>query len=151
MNLIPSDHPTLHTRAPYLSNPLPELMELLRIAEEMHNFLDGTGIGVGLSATQIGLPIRLFIINYGGRRLTCLHPEIIKTDGNPIVDFEGCLSYPGQRVPVSRYPRIKVQFMNLGGNVESFYMKDMMARIYQHELDHLNGITILDRTKELDQ
>jgi peptide deformylase len=111
----------------------------------MVEFLDAD-TGVGLAAPQVGYNFRVFVIRYGGKKLVCIDPEIIKHDPTTSCGLEGCLSYPELgKVPVTRYDRIKVTYKDLDGIIHKHYMKNMMARIFQHELDHVNGITIMDK------
>lgn len=106
--------------------------------------------GVGLAANQVDLPYRLFIANPEG------NPDARESEGvfiNPVLsagrglaeDEEGCLSIPGLRAPVTRNTSIKIQAYDLDGNEISGEVTDFMARIVQHETDHLDGTLFIDR------
>jgi peptide deformylase len=95
--------------------------------------------GIGLSANQCGLPYRVFVM-HGQELIPCFNPRIVDVSQETIVLEEGCLSYPGFFVKIKRPRRIKVRFAEPNGNVVTRTFDGMTARIFQHELDHLNGI-----------
>lgn len=103
--------------------------------------------GVGLAAPQIGLPMRLFIISLSGTR------EAVKVYINPAVTpigeldavEEGCLSVPGIYTKIRRYKKCKVTATDLDGNEFTEEADGLYARVLQHENDHINGITIVNR------
>jgi peptide deformylase len=103
--------------------------------------------GVGLAAPQIGLPMRLFIISLSGTR------EAVKVYINPTVTpigeldavEEGCLSVPGIYTKIRRYKKCKVTATDLDGNEFTEEADGLYARALQHENDHINGITIVNR------
>lgn len=150
IGMVPSDHPVLHQ----VADPVPpsyftdagDQAKLVSIVGQMRVLLREQN-GVGLAAPQLGLPVRLFIIDYGGRRYTCINPEIIKWSGNTMEGEEGCLSFPGQTVIIPRDTRIKVSYIDEIGETKKHYMTDWVARIFQHEFDHLNGVTIQDHAE----
>lgn len=98
--------------------------------------------GAGMAANQLGMPIRVFVINHGGRQIVCVNPSIISHSDDKETGVEGCLSLPGVRVPKARWTRIRVRYWTLERGLKEHYMSGMQARIFQHELDHLNGILI---------
>ncbi|MDH4239269.1 MAG: peptide deformylase [Phycisphaerae bacterium] len=103
--------------------------------------------GVGLAAPQIGLPMRLFIISLSGTR------EAVRVYINPTVTpigeldavEEGCLSVPGIYTKIRRYKKCKVTATDLDGNEFTEEADGLYARALQHENDHINGITIVNR------
>ncbi|MHC4086480.1 MAG: peptide deformylase [Planctomycetota bacterium] len=103
--------------------------------------------GVGLAAPQIGLPMRLFIISLNGTK------EAVKVYINPTVTpigeldalEEGCLSVPGVYTKIRRYKKCKVTATDLDGNEFTEEADGLYARALQHENDHINGITIVNR------
>jgi peptide deformylase len=95
--------------------------------------------GVGLSANQCGLPYRVFIM-LGQELIPCFNPRIVDTSKETIVLEEGCLSYPSLFVKIKRPRRIKVRFADPNGNIVTRTFDGMTARVFQHELDHLDGV-----------
>jgi peptide deformylase len=100
--------------------------------------------GIGLSANQCGLPYRVFVM-LGQELIPCFNPRIVDMSQETIVLEEGCLSYPDLFVKVKRPRRIKVRFADPNGQVRTEIFDGMTARVFQHELDHLNGINYQQR------
>ncbi len=99
--------------------------------------------GVGLAANQIGLPYRVFAIK-ANPMLVCFNPIIVdKSSAHTLLD-EGCLTYPGLFVKVKRADIIKVRYAEPNGQVKTTKFVGMTARIFQHELDHLDGKLFTD-------
>lgn len=100
--------------------------------------------GLGLAAIQVGVPVRLFIMNTRMEGVLAIYnPEILEQEKKAKAR-EGCLSAPGKTVSKARYKRIKVKYQDCCGKVVERKFTGIEARIFQHELDHLNGITIFD-------
>lgn len=134
--------------------------EGLRIGRDMHTFLlkynkeRQSNKGIGLSAVQVGLLKRVVIINLPSLgKLTFVNPRITKHSDFQIPFTEGCLSLPGKEVSTYRYPWIEVQADNqpkqIFGNHGMKRGDVLHAIVIQHEIDHLDGILITDRTKDL--
>jgi len=104
--------------------------------------------GLGLSANQIGLPHRVFVM-WSNPALVCFNPRIISYEGNPIFFSEGCLSYPNLYVKIKRPPAIRVRYQKPNGEVVTDRLMGMTARIFQHELDHLDGIVYTSRANKI--
>lgn len=100
--------------------------------------------GLGLSANQIGLPYRAFVMT-GEQILGCFNPVIVDTSDEQVILEEGCLSEPNFFVKVKRPKKIKVRYTEPNGEVNTRVFDGMTARIFQHELDHINGIDIKKR------
>jgi peptide deformylase len=98
--------------------------------------------GIGLSANQVGLPYRVFVME-GEPAFACFNPKIVDVSNEIVPLVEGCLSYPGVNVPVKRPAHIRVRFTAPDGNVMTRKFTGMTARIFQHEYDHLQGINFL--------
>lgn len=110
--------------------------------------------GVGLAAPQVGVPIRLFVID--GKDLADDHPEllgfkqtfinarIVDADGGPVREFEGCLSLPGIREEVTRPSKIRIQFVDENFQPRDEVYEGFTARIIQHEYDHIEGKLFVD-------
>lgn len=98
---------------------------------------------LGLAANQIGYYARMFVMKYGSEFILVVNPAITKTRGEKI-DYEECMSFPGKRVKVSRYTQIEARFNNASGDIIRIKFSKLDARVFQHELDHLNGVSIID-------
>lgn len=113
--------------------------------------------GVGLAAPQISISKQIMIISsrpnarYPNaptmKDLVLINPKIIKTSKKKNKDWEGCLSIPGIRAKVPRYNKIKVKYKTLEDKKETIVFKDFIARIFQHEYDHLIGLAYIDRVE----
>jgi peptide deformylase len=103
--------------------------------------------GVGLAAPQVGHGIRLFVMNATGKPeddRIFVNPEVCQADGEEISQ-EGCLSLPGINVDVPRAKTVKLRAKDVVGNPVEQTETGYIARIWQHEVDHLNGVLIIDR------
>ena len=139
-------HPILK----YKSKPLQKINQDIRdIVAEMLEIMYAAD-GVGLAANQVGLPFRLFVMNPSGHKedkeneYVFINPVILKKTGK-VADSEGCLSFPDVYADVIRSESIEVESISLFGEEQHFRWKDRPARIVQHEIDHLNGISFADR------
>ncbi len=104
--------------------------------------------GVGLAANQIGLPWRLFVINIGVETdkenlVTVINPEITSMEGSELGE-EGCLSIPDVMAEVTRASQIEIKGYDLDGNEVRYEAEGYLARAFQHEMDHLNGVLFWD-------
>lgn len=103
--------------------------------------------GIGLAANQAGIDLRLFVMHIGDRYFHCFNPEILGSSELEVYYPEGCLSFPGQECRIRRPESIIVRYADSRGTVTEELLSGLAARCFQHELDHLNGITMLDREK----
>jgi peptide deformylase len=111
--------------------------------------------GIGLAAPQCGISKRIFVMGNSDHLVACINPEII-SGTERIRDLEGCLSFPDLWMYVERYKVIKVKYYNVAGEKVEQELTELMARVFQHELQHLDGICFdtvvgklaLDRAKE---
>ncbi|MGB9856961.1 MAG: peptide deformylase [Dictyoglomaceae bacterium] len=120
--------------------------EIKKLAEDMMETMKSAD-GVGLAAPQVGRSIRMIVVSYEEKDMVLINPEIIEKEGESI-DIEGCLSVPGVEVPVKRAEKITLKFQNLKGKTQIIKAEGMWARIFQHEIDHLDGILIVDKIEE---
>ncbi|WP_321991485.1 peptide deformylase [Marispirochaeta aestuarii] len=111
------------------------------------NTLRKHGGGAALAAPQIALLKRIIVIDYLGEYYELINPEIIEKSGEQS-DFEGCLSLPGFVGKVNRYKNIKVKYQDRFGESQTIETSDQMARCFQHEIDHLDGILYIDRMSD---
>ena len=100
--------------------------------------------GLGLAAPQIGLPVRAFVM-MSNPVLCCFNPKIVDRTSKMIILEEGCLTFPGLYLKIPRPEIIKVRFTLPNGETKTEKFIGMSARIFQHELDHLNGILYTNR------
>jgi peptide deformylase len=123
--------------------------DLRRLAERMTNLMRDAN-GVGLAATQIGIIRRLFVFQPDPEEdtIVVVNPVVVERSEERTVDDEGCLSLVGVQMPVERAVSLKLEGKDLGGGDLSLDLDDHPARVVQHELDHLDGVLILDRTTE---
>jgi peptide deformylase len=113
----------------------------------LHRFMLAEG-GIGLAANQVGLRDRCFVMSIDGRDWACFNPEIVEM-GTDLVDFEeGCLSFKGESCIIKRPDRILVRYYDADAQECTEELSGLASRCFQHELDHLNGITMWDRYKE---
>jgi len=111
--------------------------------------------GVGIAAPQVGISLRLFIMcsapseRYPDAPLLApaviINPEILNVSQQQVLGWEGCLSVKGKRALVPRYSTIEVSYIDDAGVKHQQTLKGFLARIFQHELDHLDGITFIER------
>ena len=104
--------------------------------------------GIGLAAPQIGLSRRLFVMDVAGQARACFNPEIVSASPEQTEMAEGCLSFAGKSCIIKRASEISVRYQNYRGDWYTERMDGLMARCFQHELDHLDGIVMQDRYKE---
>ena len=116
---------------------------LVRIAEGMVETMYGAE-GVGLAAPQIGVQKRLFVWDLGDGPRTIVNPEIVESDGEWVYD-EGCLSVPGLSWDIVRPKQVHIIGRDLDGNEISVEADEIEARLFQHELDHLDGTLLIER------
>ncbi len=119
--------------------------KIAKLAEDMFETMDAHE-GVGLAAPQVGVSKRLFVVSepYTGQRMALVNPVINHKEGREVGE-EGCLSLPQIYADVPRAARVRVEALDLEGAPIEFEAEGLLARIVQHELDHLNGIIFLDR------
>jgi peptide deformylase len=107
--------------------------------------------GIGLAATQIGVSLRIFVIDLSlGREpqqlMVFINPEFIELEGIQLEE-EGCLSVPGFNATVARPMRAVIRGLDRRGEIHTVEGKDLLARAFQHEMDHLDGKVFLDRVR----
>ena len=134
--------PVLKERCPEVSTTGEELEQQIR---NLIDSLPRPG-GAGLSANQIGIIKRIFIYDNEGEIEVCINPRIISSSEEEVEDVEGCLSLPGVGVPVSRHSALELEYIDRAGEKLRIKAEGWTARVLQHELDHLDGTLILDRT-----
>ena len=106
--------------------------------------------GVGLAAPQVGIPIRVVVMDVGNGLIEMINPEIIEREGL-VSDSEGCLSIPNIFGEVERSEKVTVSFLNRRGKKQQITGTGLLARCIQHELDHLDGVLFIDRARTIRQ
>ena len=110
--------------------------------------------GIGLSANQIGLPFRMFIMGghpliEEGKMRHCWNPEIVESSKDKVLMKEGCLTFPFLFLDIKRPSWVKVKYQNDNKEVVEEYLHGMSARVYQHEYDHMEGIVFTSLVSKL--
>jgi peptide deformylase len=129
------------------------------ITPEIHRLIDDmihtmyAAPGIGLAATQVGVALRIFVADISvGRNpadlLVFVNPEFIERDGMQLEE-EGCLSVPGFNATVARPARVTIKGLNRHGNEQVIEGTGLLARCFQHEMDHLDGTLFVDRLRGL--
>jgi peptide deformylase len=120
--------------------------DLRRLVERMTRLMQDAS-GVGLAATQVGILRRVFVFQPGeADPAAIVNPQIVKRSDQLETDDEGCLSLQGVQVPVERSLAVTIEGTDETGAPVSYALEELPARVVQHELDHLDGVLILDRT-----
>lgn len=114
------------------------------LADDMHETMKAAP-GVGLAAPQVGVPRRLFVFDSGEESGSYANPEIVWRSEETQEGEEGCLSIPGIYFPVVRAMKIRVTAQLVDGAPVEREAEGFLARIFQHEIDHLDGILFVDR------
>ena len=142
-HLISSDDPLLHKKMKKCSYNLDRSKLSYTLNENMfhHN-------GVGLSANQIGIEERAFVMMIdidAQETITCFNPRFIKESKDEVVMEEGCLSYPELFLEILRPATIVVKYEDEGKEIHKRQLTEYYARIFQHEYDHMEGIDFTER------
>ena len=147
------DDPILKQRAAPVTDPLPSdrINKILRIIDQA---LAAEADGVALAASQIGIPLRLFIISPKAlpnrqTNLIFINPIITKQSRRQIELIEGCLSVRHLYGQIKRREKVTVEAQNETGRRFTRHMSGLLAQISQHEIDHLDGILFIDKAKNL--
>lgn len=145
MEIVTYPHPTLRHK----SKPVQRVNKTLRamVAEMFELMYEAKGIG--LAANQVDLPLRLFVVDLAqaadeSDAMVFINPVISRPSGNDEKE-EGCLSLPGVFANVKRPERIHVEAFDLAGNEIKATLDGLLARVVQHETDHLDGVMFIDR------
>jgi peptide deformylase len=121
--------------------------DLTRLVERMTALMHDAN-GVGLAATQVGVLRRVFVFVDEGEDRVLVNPVLTKSSKDTETDDEGCLSLRDVLVPVSRSKTVTIEGVDLAGEAVTYELELPSARVVQHELDHLDGVLIIDRTDD---
>jgi peptide deformylase len=125
-------------------------LEIERLIDDMIETMYAAP-GVGLAATQVGLSLRIFVVDVSVGRdpkglIVMVNPEFVERDGMQLEE-EGCLSVPGFNATVVRPSRVVVKGLDRSGAEQQIEGSDLLARAFQHEMDHLDGTLFVDRLR----
>ena len=147
--IVTIPEPVLRKKARKVTDFGPELQVLIDdMVETMRN-----APGVGLAAPQVASPLRVIVVEFGDEEneevppklYTMVNPEIVRVSEETVVGTEGCLSIPGFIGDVERLDQITIKGQNRFGKPMRVKANGWLARIFQHEIDHLNGVLFTDR------
>jgi len=139
----------LHGRAQPVDAITPEIERLIDdMIETMY-----AAPGIGLAAPQVGVPLRVFVVDISVGRdpaglLVMVNPEFVERDGTQLEE-EGCLSVPGFNATVARPTRAVLKALDRSGQEQRHEASGLLARAFQHEMDHLDGVLFVDRLRGL--
>lgn len=146
LKIIQEGNPILRKKAEPVKNPttpeIKKLVEKMIIAMKEAN-------GIGLAAPQIGHSLRLFTANVDDKIYVFINPEILRVSRDIVPFEEGCLSVENIWGPVVRPKKITLKAINENGKLVKIRAKGLLARVIQHETDHLNGILFIDKAEKL--
>ena len=102
--------------------------------------------GIGIAANQVGVPYRVFAMRGQPQNFVCFNPRVVQPSAEEIILEEGCLSFPGLIVKVKRPRHVRVRFQTPNGDTRTETFIGMTARVFQHEMDHLEGKLYFSRS-----
>jgi peptide deformylase len=149
MDLLPEDHPVLHKEPlTWIFDPPqadPKLMYEIMLENMVYHH------GLGLSANQIGMPVKVFAmrIDESDNAIVCFNPEIVKESEEMIKMTEGCLSFPSLYLNKRRPKEVSVKYQNADGDFITAHFEGLAARVFHHEMDHMMGKTFLDGVSKI--
>lgn len=144
--LVDSDHPALKEELPEFDFANPPV-DPIKLANQLAELMIRAR-GIGLSANQAGLPYRLFVMNTSPIT-ACFNPRLVDVGEEQVLLDEGCLTYPGLTIKVKRPKNIKVRFTLPNGDTTTQKFTGITARVFLHELDHMNGENFINRAGPL--
>jgi peptide deformylase len=134
--------PMLRRRAAEVREITPEIR---RIVDDMIDTMYDE-VGIGLAAPQVGISVRLMVVGHdASREPRAIVNPVIAEQGGEVTAEEGCLSLPGIFAPVTRAEWVRLEGQDLDGLPVSIRARGLAARVFQHEMDHLDGILFIDR------
>jgi peptide deformylase len=151
MKIVKYPHPALRAKA----KPVQAIdADVIKAAHEMLELMYKSE-GLGLAAPQVTLDFQLIVMNFAGehdrpdQEVVAINPVIVEAKGGTVNDREGCLSFPGLYQNVRRANTVRVQAYNLKGELFEMVSHDLAARVWQHEIDHLQGTLFIDKMGSL--
>jgi len=148
LDILINPNPLLRQRAAELKDGDLKNSRLLDLIADMSETMLAKD-GVGLAAPQIGDSRRLIVVNTRDGILAMINPVITARSLTKEWDEEGCLSIPNTFGQVKRHKKIRCQFLTAAGKNKKIEAKGLLARVIQHEIDHLDGILFIDKAKNI--
>ncbi|MDD5489180.1 MAG: peptide deformylase [Candidatus Moranbacteria bacterium] len=118
--------------------------ELLKLVSDMVKTMEAEK-GIGLAAPQVGSNLRICVVRVDDTVYALINPKIKSYSRKKEIFEEGCLSFPGKFFPIERPVKVKIRAKDPGGKKLKIKAEGLLARVFQHEIDHLDGILIIDR------
>lgn len=160
--LVPEHHPALHQIAesvPVEDIATPKIQKVLKdMRAALYSYNVEGFAGVAIAAPQIGVPLRIFLVEDMNAdrkeksvipQMVAINPEIIKVSSKRKIVGEGCLSVPQEYGAVSRALRARIRAYDEKGKLFEYGGSGLLAQIFQHEVDHLDGILFVDRAEKV--
>lgn len=156
-DIIALPHPDLRKksqRVGIITDEIKQIVDDMKSATIDWDISRDHEVGVALAAVQIDRLYKIVIVrdNYDNKDdhsfTVFINPEIVKAEGEPVFDFEGCLSVKNVYGKVPRYPLVKVKALDITGREFRVKAEGFLARIFQHEIDHTNGVVFIDHIKD---
>jgi peptide deformylase len=146
LNIVKAGAPVLKGTAKPVRKITKQTRQLLDdMAETMY-----AAEGCGLAGPQVNVPEQIIVLDDGNGLIELINPQIVESEGNE-VGCEGCLSIPGYYGDVERFTKITVHALNRHGKEVIYTPEGFLARIFQHEIDHLKGILFIEKADNLRQ
>ena len=149
LDLLPEDHPVLHQEPlTWIFDPPqadPKLMYDIMLENMVYHR------GLGLSANQIGMPVKVFAmrIDESDNAIVCFNPEILEESEEMVTMEEGCLSFPLLYLKKRRPEKLTIKYQNVDGDFIETKFEGLAARVFHHEMDHMEGKTFLDGVSQI--
>lgn len=141
--IVQFPNPVLRKKSKAVKRVTPATVQLINdMIEIMH-----AAPGIGLAAPQVGENLRAIVVDIGDGPMEVINPKIIKKSGAQIFQ-EGCLSLPDVEAPVERAAHILLSGLDKSGNKIEIDAQGLLATVFQHEIDHLDGLVFIDRVKD---
>lgn len=122
-------------------------VDAVQLSKDLHETMKALG-GAGLAANQLGLPHRVAVFATNPTPLTMYNPKIVYYNDEYKVDAEGCLSHPHLSIKIRRPSVVRVRYQDENGQMKADTFNGFLAKVVQHEVDHLNGIDFMDRASD---
>jgi peptide deformylase len=155
MQIFVNPYHTLHAPSTPvdLSQDIAGYNDLEKFEREMINLMIASK-GIGLAANQVGITKRFFVIGYESfdvfqKPVILWNPSIVRSSEEIVEDVEGCLSFPGIWVKVKRPKQVTVRWQNMKGETLMQHLDGIESKCFQHELDHIDGVTFDKRVSKL--
>lgn len=139
-NIVQLGNDILRVKTPYVD----AITDDIKSNVKKMNILLRLSQGYGLAAPQVGLSQRFFVYNVGKGFKTIINPEIVEHSSEMVTMDEGCLSIKGYSFQIERPREVYLRGMDLAGEGVAQEVDGLVARLFQHELDHLNGVLVID-------